>query len=126
MYYHQHDHQKTMHLRRATLRLDGFVSLHAGRYPGGEAISRPLVFQGSELEINVSTGVGGGVRVGLIDAVSGQVIPGYEQSDEFYGDQIAHVVHWKGKKDVSKIAGQPVRMKLMMYDADLYSFCFRP
>ena len=84
------------------------------------------MFKGSELEINVSTGAGGGVRETVIDAVSGQVIPGFEQSDECFGDQSAHVVHWKGKKDVSKIAGQPVRMKLMMYDADLYSFCFRP
>ncbi len=125
MYYHQHDHQATMHLKRATLRLDGFVSLHAGRYPGGEAISRPLVFAGSELEINMSTGVGGGVRVGLIDAKTGQVIPGFEASDEFYGDQIGHVVHWNGKKDLSKLAGRAVRLTLEMYDADVFSLRFR-
>ena len=65
------------------------------------------------------------MRVGLIDAGSGQVIPGFEQSDEFYGDQIAHVVHWKGKKDLARIAGRAVRLKLTMYDADLYSLRFR-
>ena len=74
----------------------------------------------------MKAGAGGGVRVGLIDAETGRVIPGFEQSDEFYGDQIAHVVHWKGKKDVGKIAGRPVRVKLTMYDADLYSLRFRP
>ncbi|HAA50169.1 MAG TPA: hypothetical protein DCE43_10650 [Planctomycetaceae bacterium] len=126
MYYHQHDHQSTMHLKRATIRVDGFVSLHAGRYPGGEAISRPLVFSGNELELNVATGAGGGVRVGLVDAVTGQVIPGLEASDEFYGDQVAHVVHWDGKKDLSKVAGRVVRLKLTLYDADLYSLRFRP
>ena len=125
-YYQQHDHQKTAHLRRATLRVDGFVSLHAGRYPGGVAITRPLIFSGRELELNLATGAGGGVRVGLIDATSGQVIPGYEESDELFGDRIATVVHWKGKSDVSRIAGRAVRLKIILYEADLYSWRFRP
>ena len=61
----------------------------------------------------------------MIDAKTGQVIPGFESSDEFYGDQIAHVVHWDGKKDVSKLAGRVVRLKLELYDADVYSLRFR-
>jgi hypothetical protein len=126
LYYQQHDHQKTAHLKRATLRLDGFMSLHAGRYPGGVAISRPIVFSGGELELNVATGAGGGVRIGLIDAETGQVIEGFEESDEFFGDQIATVVHWKGAADIAKLAGRRIRMKISMYEADLYSLRFRP
>lgn len=126
LYYQQHDHQKTAHLRRATLRVDGFMSLHAGRYPGGVAISRPLVFSGQALELNVATGAGGGVRVGLIDADTGQVIAGFEESDEFFGDQVATVVQWKGVGDLGKLAGRRLRLKITMYEADLYSLRFRP
>ena len=126
LYYQQHDHQKTAHLRRATLRVDGFMSLHAGRYPGGVAISRPLVFSGQALELNVATGAGGGVRVGLIDADTGQVIAGFEESDEFFGDQVATVVQWKGVSDLGKLAGRRLRLKITMYEADLYSLRFRP
>ncbi|CAK9020480.1 Uncharacterized protein SCF082_LOCUS14931 [Durusdinium trenchii] len=40
------------------LRLDGFISVHAG-YEQGEFLTRPFVFEGDELEINVSTSGGG-------------------------------------------------------------------
>ena len=46
--------QKTAHLERMTLRLDGFASLHAP-YQGGEMLTHPLKFAGSRLEINYST-----------------------------------------------------------------------
>jgi hypothetical protein len=35
------------------------------------------------------------------------------------------VVHWNGKKDLSKLAGRVVRLKLELYDADVYSLRFR-
>ncbi len=41
-----------------------------------------------------------------------------------YGDQIDRVVSWKAGTDVSKLAGEPIRLKVELKDADLYSFRF--
>ena len=53
--------------------------------------------------------------------------PGYTtilQDDRPYGDQIDRVVSWKSGTDVSQLAGKPVRLKVELKDADLYSFRF--
>ncbi|MDP7204179.1 MAG: hypothetical protein QGH11_01315 [Pirellulaceae bacterium] len=124
IYIQQHDHQPTTHLRRATLRTDGFVSLHAGAYPGGEALTRPLVFEGNRLQINAATSAAGSIRVTILDARTNQPIEGYEQSMEFYGDQISHLVHWNKRNDIAALAGRPVRLKFTLHAADLYSLRF--
>ena len=41
-----------------------------------------------------------------------------------YGDQIDRVASWASGTDVRKMAGQPVRLKFVLKDADLYSFRF--
>jgi len=122
--YYQHD--STCYLRRGTLRLDGFVSVHAG-YRGGELITKTLRFSGRELVINFSTSAVGTVRVELQDA-AGKPIDGFRlrQCPGIYGDRIEHVVTWNDGSDVSALAGKPVRLRLVMKDADLYSFRFRP
>ena len=124
IYIQQHDHQPPTHLRRATLRTDGFVSLHAGAYPGGEALTRPLVFKGNRLQINAATSAAGSIRVTILDARTSQPIEGYEESMEFYGDQISHLVHWNKRNDIAALAGRPVRLKFTLHAADLYSLRF--
>jgi len=59
---------------------------------------------------------------------AGQPLDGYRLEDcqEFYGDQIAHPVQWKGGSDLGSLAGQPIRLRCAMRDADLYSFRFAP
>ena len=45
--------------------------------------------------------------------------------DQFViGDDVARVVTWKGGPNVSRLAGQPVRLLFQLRDADLYSFQF--
>lgn len=106
------------------LRLDGFISVHAG-YEEGEFLTRPLVFEGNELEINVSTSGAGRVRVEIQD-LDGAAIPGFglEQCHEIYGDEIARIVKWDAGADLSSLAGQPVRLRFVMNEADLYSLKF--
>jgi hypothetical protein len=113
------------HLSRFSLRLDGFASLHAG-YAGGEMITKPFKFTGSELEINYSSAAVGGLRFELQDE-SGQPLPGYTLTDsrEIIGDQISRVVAWSGGKDVSALVGKTIRMRVVLKDADLFSFRFR-
>lgn len=117
--------QPTAHLARYSLRLDGFSSLHAGN-PGGELITKPIRFRGKELEINYSTSANGGVRIEL-QAENGEPIPGYSLAEarEIIGDQIERVVSWKGGADVSSLSGKPVRLRIVLKDADLFSFRFR-
>ena len=111
-------------LRRYTLRLDGFASLNAS-LKGGTAVTKQLVFEGDRLEINFSTSAGGSLRVEIQDA-DGKAKPGFAMSDcnLLYGDQLDRVVSWKPGADVSQLAGQSVRLKFELKDADLYSFRF--
>lgn len=117
--------QKTAHLERLTLRLDGFASAHAP-FAGGELLTRPLRFTGSALELNGSTSAAGGIRVEIQDA-EGRPIPGFALADsvEIVGDDLARSVAWKGGASVSRLAGQPVRLRFQMRDADLFSYRFK-
>ena len=58
MYRLSHYGQPTCHVTRYSLRLDGFISV-AAPYKGGELVTRPLKFDGGQLEINFATGAGG-------------------------------------------------------------------
>jgi hypothetical protein len=111
-------------LRRYTLRLDGFVSLRAPM-SGGELITKPLKFAGSQLAINFSTSAAGSVRVEIQDA-DGKPVPGFTLADchEQFGDAIDRVVSWKSGVDVSSLSGEPVRLRFVLKDADVYSYQF--
>ena len=111
--------------RRYTLRLDGFVSVEAP-LTGGEFVTRPLMFKGTRLTLNVSTSAAGSVRVEIQDA-DGRPIRGFSLSDcpDIIGDEIERGVRWKQGGDVRALAGQPVRLRFVMKDADLYALRFR-
>ncbi len=113
-------------LRRYTLRIDGFVSVWAP-FDGGELVTRPLVFDGKRLSLNFSTSAAGDVRVEL-QQPDGKPIPGFSLDDchEVFGDELDRTVTWTGGSDVTKLAGQPVRLRFVLRDADLYSFQFTP
>ena len=126
VYWVEHYLHPTARVRRGTLRLDGFVSIHA-TWPAGELLTRPLTFQGRELVINYASSAAGGIRVEIQDD-SGRAIPGYtlEESADIYGDEIQRVVTWRNATEVSSLAGKPVRLRFVVQDADLYSIQFRP
>jgi hypothetical protein len=110
------------------LRIDGFVSVHAGAEEG-EFITKPFTFQGSQLEINESTSAAGRIRVEIQDA-DGKPLEGFalDDSETIYGDRIRHVVRWGDEAtrsaDVSRLAGLPIRLRFVMQEADLYSLKF--
>ena len=124
VYYLQHfwSTDSDAHIRRGVLRTDGFVSLRAD-YSGGEFITKPLIFSGSRLVVNFSTGVAGSVQIEIQDS-HGKALEGYHS--DFYGDAIAHTVRWQDDKNLSKLAGKPIRLHFVMKDADLYSIQFCP
>ena len=112
------------HMRRYTLRPDGFISVH-GPYGGGEFVTKPLTFAGNRLLINFSSSAAGGLRVELQTA-AGEPIDGYSLDDcpEIIGDRLDGLVRWKGGPDVGSLAGKPVRLRFELRDADLYSIQF--
>jgi hypothetical protein len=112
-------------LRRYSIRLDGFVSLHA-TLDGGELVTKPLTFAGTKLSINYSTSAMGSLRVEIQDE-DGAAIPGFSltDADELYGDSVDQVVSWNGGADVSGLAGRVIRLRFRLSDGDLYAFRFQ-
>ena len=116
---------KSQGIRRYTIRVDGFVSLHAPM-AGGEALTRVFVFSGKELVLNESTSAAGGIRVEIQDG-AGKPVPGFslKESLVIYGDSLETAVRWKKGASPASLAGKPVRLRFVLRDADIYSFCFR-
>lgn len=114
----------TVHIRRYTLRPDGFASVQAG-YESGTLETRPFRFAGDRLRINFSTSAVGWIRVELQDA-AGRALPGCSWADcpPMYGDKLDAVVRWKDGADVAASAGEVARLRFKMSDADLYAFRF--
>jgi len=113
-------------LRRYALRIDGFVSMQSP-LSGGEFVTKPLVFKGRHLIINFATSAAGSIRVEIQDP-AGKPVGGFALADcpDIFGDAIERQVSWKNGADVSKLAGKPVRLRVVLKDADLYSLRFRP
>ncbi len=126
-------------LRRFTYRADGFVSASGGP-GGGDLVTQPLKFSGSRLEVNFRARPGGQLRVELQDQ-EGRPIPGYTLVDcpPLTGDSTRILVNWKQcpcsqtetpneeetiQPDVGSLAGQTIRVRFRLENADLYSFRF--
>ncbi len=126
LYISEHYDWPTNRLRRLTVRRHGFASMHAGAAQG-EFLTKPLTFTGKELIINYSTSAAGSIQAEVQD-LDGQPLPGFVLAEcpEIFGDEVEHVVSWKGAKDVSRFAGRTVRLRFVMKDADLYALRFRP
>jgi hypothetical protein len=109
---------------RYTVRLDGFGSINAP-LAGGEVTTVPLTFAGDTLELNYATSALGSVRV-EIQNESGAALPGYalEDCDPLFGDDVARRVTWRGQASVAALIRQPVRLRVALHDADVYSLVF--
>jgi len=125
--YVQHDYaQPTAHLRRYSLRLDGFASIYAP-YEGGSITTKPFTFTGKKLLLNFATSAPGFIKV-EIQETDGESSAGYclEDAKELIGNYIEHPAAWRNRTDVSSLSGRPIRLKFVMKDANLYSLQFSP
>lgn len=116
--------QPTNHLERYSLRIDGFASVNAP-YKGGYMVTKPFIFSGKKLEINYATSAAGEIRI-EIENEKGIPFLDYsmKESDRIIGNQIKRIVSWNGNEDVSRLEGRPVRLRIYLKDADLYSLKF--
>lgn len=124
IYVNQDYAQPTAHLRRYSLRLDGFASAHAA-FTGGELITKPFIFSGEKLYLNFATSAAGSIRIEIWDTENNP-IDGFTLADspEIIGNEIERTVHWNSSAMLEQLAGKPIRLRFVLKDADLYSFRF--
>ncbi len=105
-------------------RLDGFVGAEAA-YGGGELITKPIVFAGNRLELNIDASASGEARIELQDA-EGRAIDGYtlDACDRVLGNHIRRVVTWHGDSTLPVKVREPVRLRFVMRGTRLYAFQF--
>jgi hypothetical protein len=114
------------HLRRMSLRLDGFASVHAPHTPSSQPeasmLTKPFIFTGNQLSLNMATSAGGGITVEVLNRSGDTVLL---QSDELIGDTLdGRVFSGTDKTTLAGLAGTPVRLRFVMNEADLYSIRF--
>jgi hypothetical protein len=107
----------------ATLRLDGFVALRAGK-AAGVLETRDLRVAGDSLEVNAE--VRGELRVEVQDP-DGRAIPGYEAAScaPIRGDGNRIAVRWRRGATPAALRGRAVKLRITLNDGDLYAFGFR-
>jgi len=110
---------------RVVQRLDGFISLDSPYGKETTAVTKPLVFEGDTLQLNVDTDAVGYMQVGFLDE-NGEPIEGFTLDDCIYvnGDFIAGEVQWLSGKNLSELAGRTVQIQLRMRGAKLYAMQF--
>ena len=117
-----HHSGRATRLYRHTIRKDGFACYRAP-YRGGDIVTKPFVFEGTELEINFETSAGGYIRISLLDE-NGEKIEGCETCD-IIGNSTERKVKIADKEKLEKLIGRIVRLKFEMIDSALYSFVIK-
>jgi len=111
---------------RVVQRLDGFVSIDSPYDREAVVKTKPIVFKGNLLTLNVDTDATGYVQVGILDEY-GKPIEGYSLDDCIYinGDFIDTQVEWLNKRnDLSQLAGKTVQLVFRMRGSKLYAMQF--
>lgn len=111
--------QRPVDVARYAIRLDGFRSWKAGT-EAGFVMTKPLIFDGSTLKVNFETTVFGSLKITICDE-NGTPLPDYESGNVF-GNAVNREVDFE--KDLSALCGKPIRLKVEMKLAELYSFTF--
>lgn len=127
---HYHSPWVTYEDKRAVIklvqRLDGFVSIDSPYEKETTVVTKPLVFEGSKLTLNIDTDATGYAQVGFLDE-NGNPIDGFSVDECIYinGDFISKEVEWMEKgKDVSELEGKVVQVVFRMRGSKLYAMQF--
>jgi hypothetical protein len=109
---------------RYSIRKDGFVSA-SSPMAGGSFVTRPIIFTGNALRINFETSANGSVRLEL-QGPDGAPLRGLSLADcpPLFGNSVAYTVRWNSNALLADYAGKPVRLKVELRDADLFTIQF--
>ncbi len=105
-------------LYRYSMRMDGFVSLHAGAKEQ-TIVTKPFSFEGKELFANLATSARGYVLFTLTDENGNEY-----DSCRTFGNSIDKRIHF-GENVLPSLAGKKVVLTMRIKDADIYSIQFR-
>lgn len=124
MYISEHYGWTTNRLRRLAVRPWGFAGIHAG-FAGGEMLTHPLTFSGAALHLNASTSAIGSIQVEIQEA-DWRPIEGFALADmaPWFGDELDEPLAWKQEGNLARLAGRPVRLRIVLKDADLFALRF--
>jgi len=114
LYISEHYRHADHRIRRVSVRKQGFASMHADA-KGGEFTTQSLKFVGKKLLLNYATSAAGSIQIDALDD-AGKVLA---TMPELYGDDFE-----ANALDVSTLAGQTIRLRVKMKDADLYALRF--
>lgn len=111
-------------LRRFTYRVDGFVSIRGDNE--GELLTKPFTFAGRDLVLNYRADSAGQISV-EVQREDGTPIPGLDLGScrTLAGDELAKSVDWESQAKLKELSGEPVRLRIVLKNADLYSIRFR-
>ena len=106
----------------AFLRRDGFAAMTADA-SGGELVTRPLLFSGSCVFVNVACPQGS-LRVELLDGVSGEAFEAFalDKCQPVAADSTLCRVTWQNEATVKALRGKPVRFRFSLANGALYAF----
>lgn len=109
----------------AFLRRDGFASMESIREEG-TLMTRPLQFSGKQLFVNTDCEQGE-LRVEVLDK-NGKVVEPFTKDNcvPIMVDKTLQRVEWKEAKDISSLAGKPIRFRFHLRLGELYSFWVSP
>ncbi|MEE2967944.1 MAG: hypothetical protein VX646_08690, partial [Verrucomicrobiota bacterium] len=103
-------------------RLDGFFYLNS-EAKEGKVITRPFIFEGDDLELNVNA-LNGFIKVEILDE-KGNDIPQFSgKSVKTYRghDSLRLKPKWNGQANLSSLKGQTIRIRFTLQNTNLYSF----
>ncbi len=112
----------------ATLRRDGFVSIHADKTEG-YLITEKITFDGKYLFVNTNVSDKKAMLAIEVLDENGTPIPGYTQKDCIVLrriDKTKQMVVWKNNENLSSLSGKNVHLKFYLTNGDLYSFWISP
>lgn len=110
----------------ATLRRDGFVSMHAGKKEG-TLLTEKLSFDGRYLFINADVRKGK-LAIEVLDE-NGNPFKGYTQKDCIVmekNNSTKKLIAWKSHSDLTALVGKNICLKFYLTNGDLYSFWISP
>ena len=109
------------HTGLAVLRRDGFAGMAAGA-EGGVLATRPVVFQGAHLFVNVAA-EGGELRTEIVDD-RGVPIDPFTRANcrPVRVDSTRAPVTWRGAENLAALRGRPVQFRFHLRQGELYSF----
>ena len=116
---HRHDERGTAAIGLATLPLDRWAGMLAGRQ--GMLQTMPFGFQGEALELNAYAH-GGEVFAEILDE-EGRVLAGYDrdQSVPLVGDMTHGRLAWRSGAGLSVLHGKKIAVRLIVHNATIYA-----